>query len=353
MKMKTVQMSGLIFFLTFIGCSKNSIENVEPTIQDIEFTNITSFAPDSIKTLESLKKKDELFVMTYYGDYNSRLEELNNRIITYGIASVIPQGGVKNECSIFAAMGNPQLPVFGRNLDNNSPRGVLIGLYNPQDGYSSIAVSNMYCLGFGRYDDPTLLPDKERLLLLNAVLFADDGINERGVSVALASVDAETIQRDENKKLVCISYIMREILDHAGSLDEAIEIVKNHDVFDQNINTISHHLLIADASGSSAVTEYHDGKWRIIRNNITWQIATNSRIYDMSEDWKRNSCSRYKSADNFLNSKNGTVSWHEGMNILEIMSVNNTQWSSIYDPVNRKVYISLYRKYNNILSAGL
>ncbi|MGD8307000.1 MAG: hypothetical protein PVF17_10120, partial [Ignavibacteria bacterium] len=108
-------------------------------------------------------------------------------------------GGVNNNCSIFSAAGNSSRSLLGRNLDNNAPRDVLVGHYSPPDGYSSIAVSNMYYLGFERGEDPTTLPIAERLHLLNSVLFSDDGVNERGVSIALASVDAQQIQRDENK----------------------------------------------------------------------------------------------------------------------------------------------------------
>ncbi len=75
--------------LTITCCSENGVDNgnnnqTEPTVQDLTFDDINSSAPDSIRTLESLKKEGELFMMTYYGDYNSRLEELNNRIIANG-----------------------------------------------------------------------------------------------------------------------------------------------------------------------------------------------------------------------------------------------------------------------------
>ena len=356
--MKNAKHFFLIAILT-VACSENGVENrntnpTEPTVQNLTFNNITSSAPDSIKTLESLKKEGELFMMTYYGDYSSRLEELNNQIIANGIGSIIPPHNDNHECSIFSAMGNPQLPIFGRNLDNSGvQRGIMVGLYNPPEGYSSIAVTNMINMGFTRNDDPTQLSIEERLILLNAVLFATDGINENGVAIALASVDAEPLIRDENKKLVNLSYIMREVLDHAGNLDEAISIIQNHDVFDQNINTISHHLLVADASGYSAVTEYRDGEWKVLRNDRAWQIATNDLIYEKTEEWKRNQCWRYRAADDYLNNTGGNVSWYQGMDVLELMSESTTQWSSIYDLVNRKVYISLYRQYNIIQSVQL
>ncbi|MFC2134681.1 carcinine hydrolase/isopenicillin-N N-acyltransferase family protein [Bacteroidota bacterium] len=348
-----------ILILIFNSCTENGVDDgnghqTEPTVENLSFNEIISPTPDSIKTLESLKKEGELFMMTYYGNYRSRLEELNNQIIANGIGSIIPPHNNNHECSIFSAMGNPQLPIFGRNLDNSGvQRGVMVGLYNPPNGYSSIAVTNMINMGFTRNDDPTQLSIEERLILLNAVLFATDGINENGVAIALASVDTEPLIRDESKKLVNLSYIMREVLDHAGNLDEAISIIQNHDVFDQNTSTISHHLLIADASGNSAVTEYREGEWKVMHNNRAWQIATNDLIYGKTEEWKRNQCERYRAADDYLNNTRGNVSWYEGINVLELMAEGTTQWSSIYDLVNRRVYISLYTQYNIIQSIQL
>ncbi len=352
---------GLLLVICFFGaCSKKEqVEVVDNTIDEnyqlVQFQNINSTEPDSIKTLQSLKREGGLFMITYYGDYNDRLERLNDRIIQYGIGSVIPpEGAYSFDCSIFSGLGNTTSPILGRNLDNyNVERGVLVGLYNPPNGYASIAVSNMYHLGFGRYEDPMSLPIEDRLDILNCVLFADDGVNERGVSVALASIDPQTIVRNENNKLASLSYVMREILDHAGDLEEAIEIVEGMDMFDQSTSIISHHLLIADANGNSAVTEYINGEWRIIRNTENWQIATNEIIYSRNKATLRNLCSRYRTADDYLENVEGSIDWEGGMQILDDVSVNGTQWSSVYDLANRELYIVLHRMYNEIFLVRL
>ena len=342
----------LIMFL-LLSCSDNPVENTDPEVQTVEFVTVDSAEPDTIRTLQSLKREGDLYIMTYYGDYRERLEALNDKVVKYGIGSIIPPSGAQHECSIFSALGNPERPILGRNLDNYTQRLVLVGLYNPPDGYASIAMTNLSNMGFHPGDDLTQLSVEERTNLLNSVFFACDGMNERGVSVALASVDAEMIIRDENKKLVNISYLQREILDFAGNLDEAIAIVENRDVFDQDVNTLSHHILIADASGRSAIAEYRDGQWRIMRNDTSWQVVTNIRLYGVPEDSRRTSCNRYNNGASHLENANGNVSWEGGMDVLEVMSVGDTQWSSVYDLVNQQVYISLYRKYNLIQTASL
>jgi hypothetical protein len=62
----------------------------------------------------------------------------------------------------------------------------------------------MYHLGLARHGDLTTLAVGERLLLLNSVLFVDDGVNERGVSMALASIEPEPLRSDEGKKRVSL-----------------------------------------------------------------------------------------------------------------------------------------------------
>ena len=335
----------LACLLIHFACSENVLETFEPEIQMLEFNAVATAEPDTIRTLRSLKKEGDLYMITYYGDYRDRLEALNDRIIEHGISSVIPSVAYQHECSIFSGLGNPEQPIFGRNLDNYTERSVLVGIYSPPDGHASIAVTNMANMGIHPGDDPTLLPVEDRTILLNSVLFATDGMNERGVSVALASVDAEPVIRDENKRLVNISLLQREILDFAGNLDEAIAIVEARDVFDQDVNTLSHHILIADASGRSAAAEYRDGQWRIMRNDRPWQIVTNTQLYDKSEDWIRSQCGRYRTADDYLSDVDGAITWQEGMDVLRTMSVGNTQWSSIYDLLDKDLYLSLHRDY--------
>jgi len=245
-------------------------------------------------------------------------------------------------------LGDPESPILGRNYDNNDDRGVLVGLYTPSDGYASICISNMYHMGFDKGEDPTLLQVESRRLLLNSALFVEDGINERGVSVALATGEDALINRDENKKLISLSYLMREILDHAGNVDEAADIVRSYDVFDKNNYTISNHLLISGPFGKSVIAEYYDGEWRIIPNDKSWQVVTNTLLFNVPEETRKNECSRYETAYTNLEKVDGQVDWEEGMNILSAISVEDTQWSTIYDMNRKEVYISLYRGYSDI-----
>ena len=115
-------------------------------------------------------------MMTFYGDYNRRLDEVDQKIIKKGFESVRTLKGSKLECSMFAAFG--ATPLYVRNFDNPDC-GVLISIYHPNDGYSSIGFSRMNDFGFDEDDDPTLLPVEKRRLLLNAPFFTPDGMNAK------------------------------------------------------------------------------------------------------------------------------------------------------------------------------
>lgn len=347
MKTKTLNLLGIILLLSISHCSTdNNIPALN--VQNVEFGSIDTTEPDSIRTLKSLKREGQLYMITYYGDYNSLLDELNEQIITWGIDSVVPGDNFRFECSIFSASGDPDHPIFGRNFDNNTERGVLAGLYSPPDGYQSIALSRMSDMGFDRDEDPTLLPIDSRQLLLNSVFFPTDGMNERGVSIALATGITVTINRDENKKLIFITYLLREVLDHSGNVEEAVEIVRNHDVFDVDTERISNHLLISGPDGNSVIAEYYNGEWKFIYSEKSWQIVTNILLFNVPEVERRSECWRYRTVDDFMQGVDGWISWEEGMNVLESISVQDTQWSSLFHMKNKEIFISLYRNFNDI-----
>jgi hypothetical protein len=330
----------ILFFLFLQGYAQDNVKR-------IRFKQVNSSESDEIRTLKSLQKIDDLYMITYYGDYNERLDEINRKILDEGISSVKKLEGEEFECSLFAAFGNPDNLIYGRNFDNPDC-GVLVGYYNPSDGYASIGFSRINDLGFEKDEDPTSVPIEKRKLLLNSAFFTPDGMNECGVAVALAALSGVKTNVDEKRKSIFITCLVREILDHAKNIEEAIEICKKYNVFDSSESIVSHHLLISDPSGKSAIAEYHGGEWKVMLNKKPWQVVTNSPLYDVPERKRILTCWRYKKASDLLKKTNGDVDWKAGMNILKSVSVKGTQWSTICDMKNKEIFISLYRNYDDI-----
>jgi len=334
--------------ILFIGIWGSGCAQIEVT--NLEFNTIKTAEPDSVKTLKSLHKRDNLYMMTYYGDYDKRLNQTNERIINRGFESVRKMGSIEIECSMFAALGD--IPLYGRNFDNPEC-GVLVTLYLPSDGYASIGFSRMNDFGFDTEEDPTLMPISERRLLLNAPFFTPDGLNECGVAVALAALRSVNIDVDQNKKTIFITCLVREILDHAKNIDEAVAIIQNHNVFDSGVDAVSHHLLISDPSGRSVIVEYFEDEWRTMPNEKPWQVITNSPLYQKSEKSRKNVCWRYKILSETFEKDKENITWEQGFDILKSVSGKGTQWSTICDMQKREIYISLYRDFNKVRKVTL
>jgi len=317
------------------------------SVTKIVFKHVTGSEPDEIKTLKSLQKIDDLYMITYYGDYEKRLDDMNRKIQREGFGSDSLTGNEAFTCSMFAALGDPENMLYGRNFDNPDC-GVLVGYYHPADGYASIGFSRINDLGFEKDEDPTELPIEGRQLLLNSVFFTPDGMNECGLAVALAAMQRIKINVDENKKSIFITCLVREILDHAKDIAEAVALCRKYNIFDSRESIVSHHLLISDPSGKSVIVEYNEGEWKVMPNKKPWQVITNSPLFNVPEAKRKSTCWRYKKACDLLENINGEVDWKVGMDILKSVSVKGTQWSTICDMKNKEIYISLYRDYENI-----
>ena len=57
--------------------------------------------------------------------------------------------------------------------------------------------------------------------------------------------------------------------------------------------------------------------------------------------------------DSYLENTHGNVTWEEGMDLAEVISVSDTQWSTLYNMLNKQVYITLYREYHDIRLATI
>ena len=319
----------------------------QDNVKQINFKQVNSSESDEIKTLKSLQKINNLYMITYYGDYNERLDGINRKILMEVISSVKKLDDNVFECSLFVAFGNPNNLIYGRNFDNPDC-GVLVGYYDPSDGYASIGFSRINDLGFKKDENPMNLPIEKRKLILNSVFFTPDGMNECGVAVALAALSGVNTNVDKKRKSIFITCLVREILDHAKNIDEAVEICKKYNVFDNGESIVSHHLLISDPSGESVIVEYNSGEWRVMFNKKPWQVVTNSPLYNVPEEKRILTCWRYKKASDLLKKTNGVVDWKAGMNILKSVSGKGTQWSTICDMISKEIYISLYRNYDDI-----
>lgn len=242
--------------------------------------------------------------------------------ITRGLVDV-KIGETNIGCSSFTAKTPSGDILFARNYDF-AKTNVSITLANPGgDRHKSFSSVDLNYIG--------LKPDKDVSGFMNNVkcLAAPyvplDGINDAGVSCGIymsyqgdkpdpkdssKRLSVATNQKDENKKNITSTTMLRMVLDYADDVDEAVELIRKYNLHD-SANT-SFHYMVADATGKSAILEWipengtdltdNDGSARklnviyntdamyddVVRNKFEFQWVTNFIVKDQDTYYENN-----------------------------------------------------------------
>ncbi|MFC2078428.1 linear amide C-N hydrolase [Candidatus Bipolaricaulota bacterium] len=311
-------------------------------------------APDNVMaTISSLQKIDDypIYTMRYYGPY-IRVSDFTEQ---YGLnlESQTEDAPIDWGCSLFGAVGDPDWPVMGRNFDwEYSP--ILVLFLEPEEGYQSVmSIDLAYLVSediVGSLDECSV---EQLLPLLSAPFLTFDGMNEAGLAIGMASVDYECgYPTDPDKRDVGDLRIMREVLEAAATVDEALEFL-------EGINPVSQggpntHYLIADTTPSAALIEYHDGEMCIFRSTEAepWQVGTNFPVV-LTDGNPEGNCWRYDAIAQSLTDQDGDLSSLDALNLLEQVSTPMTQWSIAYDLAKRIMYLVVARDFDTKYAASL
>jgi len=326
MKTKLLDIFSLSFLMAVLG---------------MDVTTLRGQGVDTLATINSFAPVGEFYQLDYSGDYSAILDWMDEQIL----GGKRPEFGRFN-CSLFSANGEGQSPVFGRNFDND-PCDVLFARYSPPGAYASIAFTRMSDMGFPTGTNFENLTFSQKMPLLYAACFPPDGVNEYGLTAGLAYVPAVTVAIDPMKDTIFITHLIREILDHAQTPQEAFEIAKSYNVFDQAVNRISHHVLVGSPGNGSLILEYVNGQWMAFPTQTSWQVVTNTAVYNMSIEDLRNACWRYNTLYTILEENHGALSWDMGMLALDQAHVY-CPWSAVYDMINPAAFIAINNNYSDI-----
>ncbi len=291
-------------------------------------------------TLASLKKVDDypLYIMRYEGPLDQRGAQTMERLAGAKLPSTWA-------CSLFAALGDPQHMLYGRNFDWEYSPALLL-FTAPPDGYASVSMVDIAYLGFGgqRANSVTDLPLIERRALLSAPFLPFDGMNERGLTIGMAAVPPGDMNPDPNKESVDSLKIIRKMLDQASNVDEAVVLMQRYNINMEGGPPL--HYLIADRTGRAALVEFYRGKTIVIRNDKAWHQATNFLRSSVGDDGGRaeGQCWRYDTLSRRLTDVEGRLSTQGAMSLLADVSQNNTQWSVVYDMMTGEVTVTMERR---------
>jgi hypothetical protein len=248
-------------------------------------------------------------------------------------------------CSLFAALGDLDAPVFGRNFDWSYSPALVLFTY-PRDGYASASIVDLgYFIDTSDLDRLDELPLKDRRTLLTMWRHPFDGMNEHGLVVGMAAVPASQVPRSSELPTIGSLGIIREILDHARNVDEALATVNGFNVDMEGGPPI--HYLIADPSGRSVLVEFYGDEMIVIPNDGPWHAATN--FYRAAVPVGASSpCRRYDILVDRLGDRSGRLAAAEAMSLLSEVAQPNTQWSVIYGMRSGEVRVALGRHYERV-----
>ena len=217
----------------------------------------------TISSLEKLTDYDDgydLYRMNI--KYNYSIE----KIINYGIKNdqdvvqailkeALPLLPVKMKapqfgCSAFTLTNTDGDVQMGRNYDFKNDTSAMLVYCTPKDGYKSVAFAAMDNVA----DNAPTASLKGRLASLAAPFVCLDGLNEKGVSIAILTLDSKPVRQNTGKPTIFTSLVVRLVLDRAATTQEAVDLLKSYDMFATGGR--DYHFYITDASGDGRVVEY-------------------------------------------------------------------------------------------------
>lgn len=317
---------------------------------------------NELRSLTSLKKVDDypMYTMTYYGDYgfdefleigaekDSDIEEFVTARLLKGLP--IDLGVTGDGCTAFVTHNDADEIIFGRNFDFDYTPSLQV-LTTPDDGYASISTVN---LTFAGYSKDNLPEGFNSFLALAAPYLPFDGVNEKGVAMALLAVPEVQIDNDENKVTLNTTTAIRLVLDKAATVNEAVELLRNYNIyFSADVNC---HYLIADAAGRSVIVEYWDGKLQTVEPEGDYQVASNFVAYNslnIGEGFTE--FDRYDKVVQCIEANDGKLNEQQAIDLLQEIGIydgdtDKLQWSVVYNLTTLEGKVFAHRHTENIQS---
>ena len=165
--------------------------------------------------------------------------------------------------------------LFGRNFDwayDKMPE-FIIRTEASEGRFASIGIASP----IGVFEEDQINKPWGKLLLKMLPVFTVDGINEKGVTCCVNVVPpgdcGNTLNTNPAGKLLCAPLIVRLVLDKAGSAKEAIEMVRDRNIYTTMMDKLQteYHFMIAD-SVDNYVVEFVDNRMVVLEGE---NIMTN------------------------------------------------------------------------------
>ena len=322
---------------------------------------------NELRSLASIRKADDygLFQMTYYGDYGFDEFLLTGAAGDRDIETFVTKRLLKGlpfdfnvtggGCTVFIIRGSDREALFGRNFDFSYAPSMQV-VTRPKNGYASVSTVNLSYAGYSKDNLPSGL-NVNSFLALAAPFLPFDGMNEKGLAIALLAVPEADPPYDANKVTLNTTTAIRLVLDKAATVDEAVELLSRYNIyFSEGIYC---HFLIGDTSGQSALVEYYGGRMQTVTTEETYQIASNFIAYDelnIGEGFDE--FERYNTVKSAIADNGGVLNTAQAIALLAEVGVMNggedkLQWTVIYNLSSLDGVIFAHRNTDNLIDFQL
>lgn len=323
----------------------------------IAFVGILCFMfRHELKTLSTLKEKGVgVYTMTYDGDYgfdafleigassDADIEAFVTKRLLKGLPIELNVSDAG--CTAFVSRNEEGDIIYARNFD--FLYAPFLQIYtNPDNGYASVSTVNLTFAGYGEDNLPSSGISFQNFLTLAAPFLPFDGMNEKGVCIALLAVPEVQMIYDSDKITLNTTTAIRLVLDKAASVDEAVELLRNYNIYFSG--DVTCHFLIADATGKSVIVEYYDNGLQVVESDTDYQIASNFIAYhglNIGEGYTE--FDRYDAVEKALQNNN-TVTLEDCEKLLNTIGIydgetDKLQWSVVYNLTDKTGRIWPYR----------
>lgn len=322
---------------------------------------VTALFHNELRSLLSLKKLDDygMFQMVYYGDYgfdeflkvgakdDSDIEAFVTKRLLKGLP--IDLGVTGDGCTAFVVQNEKGEILYGRNFDfAYSPSLQLFT--DPANGYASVSTVNLSYAGYSK----TYLPNGlslDSFLTLAGPYLPFDGMNEKGVAIAILAVPEAYPPFNEIKVTLNTTTAIRLVLDKAATVDEAIKLLRQYNIYFSG--DVQCHYLIADASGNSVIIEYYDDGLQVIEPDADYQIASNFITYNglnIGEGYDE--FKRYDTVNAAIENNKGCLSEEQAASLLADIGIRDgdldkLQWTAVYNLTTKSGQLFAHRNIEN------
>ena len=251
---------------------------------------------------------------------------------------------------------------MGRNYDFKRDTSAMLVYCTPKDGYKSVAVAALDNVSANVPDENI----KKKLASLAAPFICLDGINEKGVSISVLTLDSEPVRQNTGKPVISTTLAIRLVLDRAATTEEAVELLRSYDMY--SASGRDYHFYITDASGDGRVVEYDcESETRELVATPTEAVTNFFIIYkEKALPNQKNGIyghgrERYDAVMKVLEEEKGNYTndtvWKamksaaQNPNPVDVTS--NTQWSVSYNNTDLTAEIAIRRNWEDIIHIEL